>query len=160
MQREPNVNFLDDFKELTKFDENTIKAYEESKNAKKKRQEQLITAQDAERESIMQGNKRPRNTYYEDLWASKKPGDIMTKKGRGKYSREMHIGKTCNNDESRHMKAESKRLHYRGKQYMSMSNYEIKPAKTVIMFINYNGMLLYLKYFLQLILTIMVIDSV
>ena len=160
MQRVPNVNFLDDFKELTKFDENTIKAYEESKNAKKKRQEQLITAQDAERESIMQGNQRPRNTHYEDLWASMKPGDIMPKKGRGKYSREMHIGKTCNKDESRHMKAESKRLHHRGKQYMSMSNYEIKPAKTVIMFINYNGMLLYLKYFLQLILTIMVIDSV
>ena len=154
------MNFLDEFKELTKFDENNIKAYEESKNAKIKKQQELITAQDAERERIMQGNQRPRNTHYEDLWASMKPGDKMTKKGRGKYSREMHIGKTCNKDESRHMKAESKRLHYRGKQYMSMSNYKIKPAKTVIMFINFNGMLLYLKYFLQLILTIMVIDSV
>ena len=154
------MNFLDEFKELTKFDENNIKAYEESKNAKIRKQQELIAGQDAERERIMQGNQRPRNTHYEDLWASMKPGDKMTKKGRGKYSREMHIGKTCNNDESRHMKAESKRLHYRGKQYMSMSNYKIMPAKTVIMFINFNGMLLYLKYFLQLILIIMVIYSV
>ena len=154
------MDFLDEFKELTKFDENNIKAYDESKNAKIRKQQELITGQDAERERIMQGNQRPRNTHYEDLWASMKPGDIMPKKGRGKYSREMHIGKTCNKDESRHMKAESKRLHHRGKQYMSMTNYKIMPAKTVIMFINFNGMLLYLKYFLQLILTIMVIDSV
>ena len=147
MQRAPNVNFLDDFKELTKFDENNIKAYEQSKNAKIRKQQELLTAQDAERESIMQGNQRPRNTHYEDLWASMKPGDKMTKKGRGKYSREMHIGKTCNNDESRHMKAESKRLHYRGKQYLSMSTYKIIAAKTVIMFINCNVILLYLNFF-------------
>ena len=105
----------------------------------------------------MEGNKRPRNTYYEELWASKKPGTIMPKEGRGKYSRENFLGKTGNRDESRHMDAESKRLHYRGKQYMSLSSYKIMPAKKVRMFINCNVILLYLNFFLQLILIPMVI---
>ena len=160
MKRAPNVNFLDEFKELTKYDENNIKAYEQSKGAKIRKQQELLTAQEVERQSIMEGNKRPRNTYYEELWASKEPGAIMPKKGRGKYTRSHFLGKTGNWDESRHMDAESKRLHYRGKQYLSMSTYKIIAAKTVIMFINCNVILLYLKFFLQLILIIMVIYSV
>ena len=124
MKRAPNVNFLLEFKELTKFDESNIKAYEQSKGDKIRKQKELLTAQEVERQSIMEGNKRPRNTYYEKLWASKKPGTIMPKEGRGKYSRDKHIGKTGNMDESRHMDAEAKRLRYRGKQYMSLSTYK------------------------------------
>ena len=118
------MNLLDEFKELTKYDEYNIKAYEQPKDAKIKKQQELLTAQDVERERIMQGNQRPRNTHYEELWASMEPGHIMPKEGRGKYNRANFIGKTCNSDESRHMAAESKRLRYRGKQYLSLAKYK------------------------------------
>ena len=134
MKRAPNVNFLLEFKELTKFDENNIKAYEQSKGDKIRKQNELLAGQQDERQGIMEGNKRPRDTYYEELWASKDPGTKMPKEGRGKYSREKHLGKTGNRDESRHMDAEAKRLKYRGKQYMSMSSYKIMPAKKARMF--------------------------
>ena len=129
------------------MDESNIKAYEQSKADKIRNQNELLAGQQDERQGIMEGNKRPRDTYYEELWASKDPGTKMPKEGRGKYSREKHIGKTGNWDESRHMDAEAKRLRYRGKQYMSLSTYKIMPAKKVIMFINCNVILLYLIFF-------------
>ena len=71
----------------------------------------------------------------------------MPKVGSGNYSREPHVSKTGNRNERRHMKNEAQRLRYRGKQYMSMSNYKIQRAKEVRMFINCNVMLLYLNFF-------------
>ena len=96
MKRGPNVNFLLEFKELTKFDESNIKAYEQSKGDKIWNQNELLAGQQDEPQGIMEGNKRPRDTYYEELWASKDPGTKMPKEGRGKYSRDKHIGKTGN----------------------------------------------------------------
>ena len=136
------------FKELTKNDESNIQAYEEYKAEKIRNQDELLDDQQEERQVIIEGdNKRPRDTYYEDLWAKQIPGTEMPKEGRGNYRREKHVGKTGNRDESRHMKAEAQRLRYRGQQYMSMSSYEIQPAKKVRMFINCNVMLLYLNFF-------------
>ena len=86
VKRGPNDNFLLDFKELTKFDESNIKAYEQSKGDKIRNQNELLAGQQDERQGIMEGNKRPRDTYYEELWASKDPGTKMPKEGRGKYS--------------------------------------------------------------------------
>ena len=160
VKRRPNANLLLAFKELTKTDESNIQAYEESKAEKIRNQDELLAGQQDERQVIIEGNKRPRDTHYEELWASKDPGTKMPKEGRGKYSWDKHIGKTGNLYESRHMDTEAKRLRYRGKQYMSLSNYKIMPAKKVIMFRNCNVILLYLKFFLQLILIIMVIYSV
>ena len=139
---------LQAFKELTKNDESNIQAYEEYKAEKIRNQDELLDDQQEERQRIIEGhNKRPRDTYYEELWASKDPGTIMPKEGRGKYSRDKFLGKTGNRDESRHMDAEAKRHCYRGKQYISLSTYKIMPAKKVIMFINCNVILLYLNFF-------------
>ena len=71
----------------------------------------------------------------------------MPKVGSGNYGREPLISRTGNRDESRHMKKESQRLKYRGKQYMSLGNYEIQRKKEVRMFITCNVMLLYLNFF-------------
>ena len=145
------------FKELTKNDESNIQVYENSKAEKIRNQNELLDDQQKERQVIIEGdNKRPRDTYYEDLWAKQIPGTEMPKEGRGNYRREKHVAKTGNRDESRHMQAEAKRLRYRGQQYMSMSSYEIQKAKKVRMFINYNVMLLHL-IFLTLKLILMVI---
>ena len=46
MKRGPNVNFLLEFKELTKFDESNIKAYEQSKGDKIRKQKELLTGQE------------------------------------------------------------------------------------------------------------------
>lgn len=154
VKRPLNVNLLTEFKEMTKDDEDKIQAYQQSKDAKIAKQQELITAQDSERAKVIDANQKVRSRYYEDLWGSKPVDTIMERHGRGRYSRTEHIGKTDNWDESRHMDAESKRLRCRGKQYMSLKTYQIKPARKVIIFINFNGILLYLKYFLQLILII------
>ena len=75
------------FKELTKNDESNIQAYEESKAEKIRNQDELLAGQQDERQVIIEGgNKRPRNTHYEVLWASKIPGTKMPKEGRGKHS--------------------------------------------------------------------------
>ena len=124
------------------MDGSNIQAYEESKAEKIRNQDELLDDQQEERQVIIEGdNKRPRDTYYEDLWAKQIPGTKMPKEGRGNYRREKHVGKTGNRDESRHMNAEAKRLKYRGQQYMSLSSYKIMPAKKVRMFINCNVML-------------------
>ena len=130
------------------MDESNIQAYEEYKAEKIRNQDELLADQQDERQVIIEGgNKRPRDTHYEDLWAKQIPGTKMPKKGRGNYRREKQVEKTGNRNESRHMKAEAQRLRYRGQQYMSMSSYEIQPAKKVRMFINCNVLLLYLIFF-------------
>ena len=98
-------------------------------------------------EVIDADNKKPASTYYETLWASLQPGTKMEKKGSGNYARDALKSKTRNYDVSRHVKQESKRLKHRGKQYMSMDTYLIKPAKRVRMFITFNVMLFYLNFF-------------
>ena len=96
---------------------------------------------------LMQTKKKPPDKYYENLWARHPPGTQMEKVGSGNYRRDPLKSRTGNYDESRHMKKESQRLKYRGKQYMSLSTYKIMPAKKVIMFINCNVILLYLNFF-------------
>ena len=98
-------------------------------------------------EVIDADNKKPPNTYYETLWARYPPGTKMEKVGSGNYRRDKLKSRTGNYDESRHMKKESQRLKYRGKQYMSLGNYEIQRKKEVRMFITCNVMLFYLNFF-------------
>ena len=139
---------LQAFKELTKNDESNIQTYENHKAEKIRNQNEHLDDQEKQRQVIIEGdNKKPRDTYYEDLWARQPPGTKMPKKGSGNYSRDPHVAKTGNRDETRHMKAEAQRLRYRGQQYMSMSSYEIQKAKKVRMFINCNVMLLNLNFF-------------
>ena len=58
------------FKELTKNDDSNIQAYEEYKAEKIRNLDELLDDQQEERQVIIEGdNKRPRDTYYEDLWA-------------------------------------------------------------------------------------------
>ena len=107
-------------------------------------------------EVIDADNKKPPDKYFENLWASHPHGTIMEKVGSGNYRRDQLKSRTGNYDESRHMKKESQRLKYRGEQYMSLGNYEIRRKKEVRMFITCNVMLFYLN-FLTLMLILMVI---
>ena len=110
-------------------------------------QDALDNQKEKQQEIVDADNKKPASSYYERLWASHAPGTILARKGKGNYDRDVHKGKTGNRDVSRHMKDESTRLKYRGKQYLSMKTYMIKPAKRVRMFITFNVMLFYLIYF-------------
>ena len=112
-------------------------------------QQDSLDNQDEKRQEVIDADsKKPAATHYERLWASLQPGTQMQRKGRGKYERDDALrSKTGNSDVSRHLKQESKRLKHMGRQYMSMTNYIIQPAKKVRLFITFNVMLFYLKFF-------------
>ena len=144
-----NEKLVEAFDELTKNDAANIQAYLERKNQLIGNQEDAIDDQRQKQQEIVDAdNKKPASTDYERLWASLAPGTILRRKGRGNYDRDnVHRGKSGNWDVGRHMKDESSRLKARGKQYLSMKKYMIKPAKRVRMFITFNVMLFYLNYF-------------
>ena len=143
-----NEKLVEAFDDFTKNDAANIQAYLERKNQLIGNQQDAIDDQQQKQQEIVDAdNKKPASTEYETLWGSQNPGTQMTRKGRGNYDRTAHRGKTGNLDVSRHMKQESNRLKHRGKQYMSMDTYLIKPAKRVRMFITFNVMLFYLNYF-------------
>ena len=98
-------------------------------------------------EVIDADSKKPADTHYERLWAGLDPGTQMERKGSGNYDRDGLRSKTGNYSVSRHLKQEAKRLKHMGRQYMSVNNYIIQPAKKVRLFITFNVMLFYLKIF-------------
>ena len=143
-----NEKFIEAFDELTKNDAANIQSYQERRNLMIGNQQDALDNQKEKQQEIVDAdNKKPASSYYERLWATHAPGTILARKGKGNYDRDVHKGKTGNRDVSRHMKDESTRLKYRGKQYLSMKTYMIKPAKRVRMFITFNVMLFYLIYF-------------
>ena len=139
---------------MTKDDEEKVKKYTESRDAKIRQQQEALTAQEVERLNVIAATTPVRDKYFEELWASKPDHYQMERIGRGHHSRRGHVGKTGNYDVLRHMTAEYHRLCYRGKKYMSLHSYKIMPAAKVIIFTNFHGCSLYLKYFVQLILII------
>ena len=143
-----NEELVKAFDEFTKNDAANIQAYLERKNQLiANQQDALDDQQEKQQEIVDADNKKPVSSKYERDWASHTPGTKLARKGRGNYDRDVHKGKTGNRDVSRHMKDESTRLKHRGKQYLSMKTYMIKPAKRVRMFITFNVMLFYLIYF-------------
>ena len=143
-----NEELVKAFDDFTKNDAANIQAYLERKNQLIGNQQDALDDQQQKQQEIVDAdNKKPASSKYERDWASHAPGTILARKGRGNYDRDVHKGKTGNWDVSRHMKDESTRLKHRGKQYLSMKTYMIKPAKRVRMFITFNVMLFYLIYF-------------
>ena len=127
-----NEELVKAFDEFTKNDAANIQAYLERKNQLIANQQDALDDQQQKQQEIVDAdNKKPVSSKYERDWASHTPGTKLARKGRGNYDRDVHKGKTGNRDVSRHMKDESTRLKHRGKQYMSMKNYMIKPAKRV-----------------------------
>ena len=127
-----NEELVKAFDDFTKNDAANIQAYLERKNQLIGNQQDAIHDQQQKQQEIVDAdNKKPASSKFEREWASHTPGTKLARKGRGNYDRDVHKGKTGNRDVSRHMKDESTRLKHRGKQYLSMKNYMIKPAKRV-----------------------------
>ena len=143
-----NEKFIAAFDELTKNDAANIQSYQERRNEMIAKQQDKLDNQNELRQGIIDNDsKKPASTAYERLWASHPPGTQMQRKGSGKYERTAHRSKTGNYSVSRHVKQEAKRLKHMGRQYMSMNNYIIQPAKKVRLFITFNVMLFYLNFF-------------
>ena len=143
-----NEKFIQAFEELTKNDAANIQSYQDKRTEKITNQQDLLDKQTQKRQEVIDADsKKPADTYYERLWAGLDPGTKMQKKGSGNYDRDGLKSKTGNYSVSRHVKQEAKRLKNRGRQYMSMSNYRIQPAKKVRLFITFNVMLFYLNFF-------------
>ena len=143
-----NEKFIAAFDELTKNDAANIQSYQERRNEMIAKQQDKLDNQNELRQGIIDNDsKKSASTAYERLWASLPPGTQMQRKGSGKYERSEHRSKTGNYSVTRHVKQEAKRLKHMGRQYMSMNNYIIQPAKEVRLFITFNVMLFYLKKF-------------
>ena len=133
------MSLLNEFQKLIKDDDEKVKSYTESRDAKIRQQQEALTAQEVERSNVIAATKPVHDKYFEELWASKPDHYQMERIGRGHHSRRGHIGKKGNYNESRHMTAESHRLRYEGKQYMSLKSYRIMPAAKVIIFSYFHG---------------------
>ena len=143
-----NEKFIEAFDELTKNDAANIQSYQERRNEMITNQQDALDNQNEKRQEIIDADsKKPASTHYERLWASHPPGTQMQRKGSGNYERDALRSKTGNYSVSRHLKQEAKRLKHMGRQYMSVNNYTIQPAKKVRLFITFNVMLFYLKIF-------------
>ena len=142
-----NEKFIEAFEELTRNDAANILSYQERRNEMIRNQQDSLDNQDEKRQEVIDADsKKPASTHYERLWASLPPGTQMQRKGSGNYERDAHRSKTGNYSVSRHLKQEAKRLKHIGRQYMSVNNYIIQPAKKVRLFIALNEMLFYLKF--------------
>ena len=143
-----NEKFIEAFEELTRNDAANILSYQERRNEMIRNQQDSLDNQDEKRQEVIDADsKKPAATHYERLWASLQPGTQMQRKGSGNYERDALRSKTGNYSVSRHLKQEAKRLKHMGRQYMSVNNYIIQPAKKVRLFITFNVMLFYLKNF-------------
>ena len=143
-----NEKFIEAFEELTRNDAANILSYQERRNEMIRNQQDSLDNQDEKRQEVIDADsKKPAATHYERLWASLPPGTQMQRKGSGNYERDALRSKTGNYSVSRHLKQEAKRLKHMGRQYMSVNNYIIQPAKKVRLFITFNVMLFYLKFF-------------
>ena len=143
-----NEKFIEAFEELTRNDAANILSYQERRNEMIRNQQDSLDNQDEKRQEVIDADsKKPADTHYERLWARLDPGTKMQKKGSGNYDRDGLKSKTGNYSVSRHLKQEAKRLKNMGRQYMSVNNYTIQPAKKVRLFITFNVMLFYLNFF-------------
>ena len=133
---------------MTKDDDEKVRKFTEAKDAKKIHQQEVLADQEVEHSNVKAATtpKTPlRDKYLEELWASKPDNYQMEKIGRGHHRRTTHIGKTGNTNESRHITAESHRLCYEGKKYMSLKSYKIMPAAKVIIFFIFSWMFMLSK---------------
>ena len=81
---------------MTKDDEEKVKLYTESRDAKIRHQQEALTAQEVERSKVITATKPVHDKYFEELWASKEVNDQMERIGRGHHSRRGHVGKFGN----------------------------------------------------------------
>ena len=96
----------------------------------KRHVDEISEKQSAIRQEMIEKGATP--SEYEIMWQQAKPGDVIPKTGRGKYSRVAHVGKLANKSPARDKSEESKRLRARGKQYISMQTDKIMKAKEVM----------------------------
>ena len=79
------MSLLNEFQKLIKDDDEKVKSYTESRDAKIRQQQEALTAQEVERSKVIDATEPVHNKYFEELWASKEGNCQIERIGRGHH---------------------------------------------------------------------------